>query len=360
MHLPKNSNEVVNLQPLFQRLVLDNATDFLCGESVYSQIAALPDSLSELKAKYKRGKLDWTLFAYYFDHATKALGVRVRMFDRYWLYQPPSFHKSCRQVHEFADYHVNKALNELFPNGTEKDLDTEKDGKKKFVFLHELAHATRDPVELRSQLLNVLLAGRDTTAGLLSWTFYTLSRNPDVYEKLRNTILETFGTYSQPHDITFSNLKGCAYLQHVIMEVLRLFPNVALNSRRATRHTTLPRGGGLDGLAPVYVKKGQEVNYYVFSLHRRKDLWGEDAEEFKPDRWVGKKHGWEYLPFNGGPRICLGQQFALKEAGLIITRMLQKYDSITNMDEDMIPRHSYQLTTAPRQVLVKMHEAQDK
>lgn len=130
-----------------------------------------------------------------------------------------------------------------------------------------------------------------------------------------------------------------------------------INSRRATKDTTLPRGGGPDGLSPVYVQKGKEVNYVVHAMHRRKDLWGPDADEFKPDRWVGRKPGWEFLPFNGGPRICLGQQFALTEAGYVIVRIMQKYDKIVNEDHEPITRHAYSLTTAPKEVLVRLHEA---
>ena len=56
-------------------------------------------------------------------------------------------------------------------------------------------------------------------------------------------------------------------------------------------------------MTPVYIRKGVEVVYNVNIMHRRKDTWGDDANEFPPQRWVGSKHGWEYLPFNGGPRI---------------------------------------------------------
>jgi len=199
--------------------------------------------------------------------------------------------------------------------------------------------------------------GRDTTAGLLGWTFYLLVRHPDIYDKLRGVILDQFGTYERPRDITFANLKSCTYLQHTLSEVLRLYSNVPLNSRRATKNTTLPRGGGPDGLSPVYVRKGKEVNYVVHAMHRRKDLWGPDADEFKPDRWVGRKPGWEFLPFNGGPRICLGQQFALTEAGYVIVRIMQKYDKIVNEDHEPITRHAYSLTTAPKEVLIRLHEA---
>ena len=67
--------------------------------------------------------------------------------------------------------------------------------------------------------------------------------------------------------------------------------------------------------SPVFVKKGWHVHYSLWTMHRRKDIYGEDAEEFKPERWLdedGKKGlrvGWEYLPFNGGPRICIGREY---------------------------------------------------
>jgi len=70
----------------------------------------------------------------------------------------------------------------------------------------------------------------------------------------------------------------------------------------------LPVGGGEDGTEPVAVKKGQVVAFCVYGMHRRKDIWGDDADQFKPERWDGRKMDWSYLPFSGGPRICLGRE----------------------------------------------------
>lgn len=103
----------------------------------------------------------------------------------------------------------------------------------------------------------------------------------------------------------------------VLDQVLRLYPSVPLNSRTAVQATILPTGGGPDGTAPVYVKKGTAVGYSVYSMHRRKDLYGSDAEAFRPERWdpnvdneVNLKNiGWGYLPFNGGPRVCIGRKY---------------------------------------------------
>lgn len=282
--------DTLNLQPLLARLILDAATEFLCGRSVLSQIGALPEHLKQKDDAQGDDELDWSQFGANFDKATEALGIRVRLFDRYWMYYPLWFHQSCKKVHAFVDHYVHRALAENSTDAAEKEKSAE---KHKYVFLYSLMKDTRDPVELRSQLLNILIAGRDTTAGTLSWAFYELSRNPRCFQKLRAEVIERFGTYDKPKEITFEGLKDSKYLQNTLREVLRMYPNVPMNSRRAVRDTTLPRGGGPDGSAPIFIKKGQEVNYYVFVMHRRKDLWGEDAESFRPERFEGRKIGWE-------------------------------------------------------------------
>lgn len=81
-------------------------------------------------------------------------------------------------------------------------------------------------------------------------------------------------------------------------------------------------------------------------MHRRRDLWGADADKFRPERWEGRRPGWEYLPFNGGPRICIGQQFALTEAGFVIVRLLQRFDRIEGGSTEGA-KHNLTLTTCP-------------
>lgn len=235
------------------------------------------------------------------------LAKRFRFADLYWLHNPKEFREDNKIVNEFVQRIVDRTLQK-----EPQDSKTEKgQGKEKYVFLEALTEQTRDRDELRAQTLNILLAGRDTTASLLSWLFHQLLRNPAIFAKLRETVIDTFGTYENPQEISFATLKGCQYLQYCLNETLRLWTVVPGNGRRANKDTWLPRGGGPDGQSPVFVGKDVEVNYAIHVMHRRKDLWGEDATEFKPERFAGRKSGWEYLPFNGGPRICIGQQFAL-------------------------------------------------
>jgi cytochrome P450 len=113
---------------------------------------------------------------------------------------------------------------------------------------------------------------------------------------------------------------------------LRVHPVVPGNGRFAIKDTVLPRGGGPDGQQPLFVPKGTMVGYSVFTMHRRKDIYGPDAEEYRPERWETLRPGWEYLPFNGGPRICLGQQYALTEASYVTVRLVQEFSRIESRD----------------------------
>lgn len=335
-----------DIQSIFFRLTIDSATEFLFGESVESQLGAL-QGLHRIEDS----------FAGYFDKSQWVCAQRSRFEKFAFIVNNKETRHSDKQVHEFVDKFVDRALKTA---QNEKSAPADAEKSSHYVFLDALADVTRDPIELRSQLLNILLAGRDTTASLLSWTFLLLARNPDIFRKLRETIIETFGSYSNPQNLTFAALKSCQYLQYVMNESLRLYPVVPFNRRHATRDTTLPRGGGPDGQSPVYIKKGTAVVYSVHVMHRRKDLWGEDADEFKPDRWANRKAGWEYIPFNGGPRICIGQQFALTEAGYVIARMLQRFDQLEDVNPDQEPRWNLTLTSCPADlVTVRMHEAAD-
>ena len=304
--------DTVDLQVLFFRLTLDSATEFLFGESVDSQLAELPAEVGRLTGRSPTQTEK--VFANAFDVGQRWLATRVRFDHWYWLVTGKEFRTACKQTHEFADHFVRLALDDQ-----RKEKRPAKGGKEKYVFLDALAAETRDPIELRSQLLNILLAGRDSTASLLGWLFYILARDPRLFGKLRETVIDAFGTYDDSREITFTRLKACHYLQYCINETLRIYPVVPVNARMAVRDTTLPRGGGPDHQAPIFVRQGEGVVYCVHAMHHRKDLWGVDADEFKPERWQGIKPSWNYLPFNGGPRICLGRKRLIRPDHLIQT-----------------------------------------
>lgn len=230
------------------------------------------------------------------------------------------WHQKVKIVHKFADDIIEDAI---------RDVDAGKVSEKhRYVFLYSLLGQTRDRYTLRSELLNILLAGRDTTAGLLTNTWHVLSRRPDIWAKLKAEVDALGGQIPD-----YGSIKEMKYLKYVLNESLRLMPVVPGNSRDAIVDTILPLGGGPDGKSPIFVAKGTVISYSPWSMHRREDFYGPDALEFKPERWETLRPGWEYLPFNGGPRICVGQQYALMEASYATVRLMQSFPRIESRDD---------------------------
>ena len=267
------------------------------------------------------------------------------------------FRRNLRVLNEFVNPYIDRALL-LSPEELEKKTRSDSG----YTFLHALASFTRDRKVLRDQIVAVLLAGRvsfvffsppfplpfaanppiptkDTTASTLSWTFYELARHPNIYRKLRQEILSHVGPDQAP---TYTDLKSLKYLQHVMNETLRLYPVVPYNLRFALEDTNLPHGGGPDGLSPVGVPKDTGILYSPLTMQRRPGLYPPsppfpDPLEFCPERWVDwTPKSWTFIPFNGGPRICVGQQFALTEMGYTIVRVLQRFERMDRRwPEDM-------------------------
>ena len=166
----------------------------------------------------------------------------------------------------------------------------------------------------------VLIAGRDTTAATLSWTIYELARCPAVWARLRRAVLSAVGPRAAP---TYEDLKALPLLTHTLNETLRLWPAVPYNLRAALCDTSLPGG---EGRPDIVVLEGDVVVYSTLAMQRRRDLYpaseegkgvGEEFPDpaiFCPERWDGwTPKSWTYVPFNGGPRICVGQNFAMTE-----------------------------------------------
>ena len=306
--IPKNE-ETVDLQPLFSKLTLDIATDFLLGKST--------DSLLQEGADAKTKK-----FVKAIDHAMNGLGSQDEGLI-FWIavmmgimVQNWTLRGEFKIVHDYVDGLIEKALAEKQENlEVEKNQDSLNSGdKKRYIFLHSLLSQTTNKLKIRSELLNILLAGRETTSALLSNLWFVLAKKPPIFAKLQHEISTTLPNDGEPP--TYEQLKEMKYLRAVLNESLRVHPIVPENARIAQVDTILPIGGGEDGKSPIFVKKGQIATWSLYAMHRRRDFYGEDAEEFRPERWLdtdekkGLRVGWEYLPFHGGPRICIGRKFS--------------------------------------------------
>lgn len=219
--------------------------------------------------------------------------------------------------------------------------------QRNYVFLTELLKVEENMDTICDQVLAIFLAGRDTTAAALSTLFWTLARDSRVWGKLRQEVM------SFESDLpSWEELKNMKYIQWTIKEILRLYPPVPTNSRGAAEDTILPIGGGKDGQSPIFIRKGCVVRWSYYSLHRNKEYWGEDAEEFRPERWENIRPTWEYIPFNGGPRICPGQQFAITQISLVLFKMLRAFEKIEARDNKPILQRASTTISLPNGVHV--------
>ncbi|KAJ5291605.1 n-alkane-inducible cytochrome P450 [Penicillium angulare] len=303
-HIPLDGS-TVDLQDLFLRMTIDSATEFLFGQST--------DTLGNGKSKTGNSS-----FAENFSISQAKSLTRLLLGPFVVFHRDSEFVKASEESRKYVRRIVEETLEQRALQAEKGSLEGES-----YVFLHELAKRTQDEKMLTDQLLNILLAGRDTTAALLSITFFTMAKREDVWSKLRTEVLKLEGR--QP---SFEDLKSMTYLQWVMNEILRLYPIVPFNIRVANKNTVLPTGGGPCGTLPIFIRKGQEVQYSVYTMQRLPEFFGADSNEFKPERWEKLRPGWAYLPFNGGPRVCIGQQFALTEAGYTIVRIVQQFERL--------------------------------
>ncbi len=200
--IPKDGS-TFNLQDLFFRLTIDSATEFLFGESTNSLV---PNRMNESKFAGHVGAL---------DRAMMHLGFRGRYGLLVARFQKSSFSKDVKVAHQLVDTYVQRGLEYRKSRDSEKvdseKVDSEQGGR--YTFLHELAKSTKDPIRIRSELLNILLAGRDTTASLLSNTWFVLARRPDVWAKLREEVDQLGGMLP-----TLEQIKEMKYLRAVLDE----------------------------------------------------------------------------------------------------------------------------------------------
>ena len=169
--------------------------------------------------------------------------------------------------------------------------------------------------QLRDELLTLFLAGHETTAITLSWTLSLLARNPGVEQRLSGEIAEVLGKRLP----TAADLPRLPYAEAVVKESLRLYPPAYVIGREALADCVIG-GYRVPARATIY--------FSPWALHRD-PRWFAEPEVFRPERWLdgtaSKLPKYVYIPFGGGPRICIGERFAMMEAVLVLTTILRRF-----------------------------------
>lgn len=169
--------------------------------------------------------------------------------------------------------------------------------------------------QLRDESLTIMTAGHETTAIALFWTWYLLAQHKDAERKLHDELSDVLGGRAP----TFEDLPNLKYTLMIIEEALRLYPPVWVIGRRAIAD---------DVIGGYRIKAGSEIVLSPYITHRHADFWDE-PERFNPERFSPEESAarprFAYFPFGGGARVCIGNNFALMEAQLILATVAQKY-----------------------------------
>ena len=191
--------------------------------------------------------------------------------------------------------------------------------------------------QLRDELVTLFLAGHETTAIALTWTFHLLAQNPRAEALLQAEVDEVLGERAAP---TFEDLEHLPYARMVADEAMRLYPPAYVFSRRAA---------GDDQLGPFHMPAGAHIVISPYAIHRRPDYWPE-ADAFWPERFAPgartDRPKLAYLPFGGGPRICIGNSFAMMEHAIVLAAAVRRWrlESIPGREVRTEPR----ITLRPR------------
>ncbi|CDO72297.1 hypothetical protein BN946_scf184970.g149 [Trametes cinnabarina] len=328
----------VDWQDVVSRFTLDSATEFLFGKDVRSLDAPLPYPSTVAPPTPPRvHPADRCVRA--FEAALEATSVRGRFLQSWPLFEfwGDRVKKYLRTIDELVDPIVENALKSRAEkiNAGIVSNESKEQVRDDETLLEHLAKFTNDPKDIKDEILNILIAGRDTTACTLTFAVYALAEHPDVLKRLRTEVMSVVGPSGRP---TYEHVREMKYMRAFINEVLRLWPPVPVNSRCSIEPMTWK--SIKPGQPDYYIPPRTRCLYSVLIMHRRKDLWGPDAMNFDPDRFLDDRvqkylvtNPFIFLPFNAGPRICLGQQFAYNEVSFMLVRLLQRFSSIALRQE---------------------------
>ncbi|KAF8314508.1 cytochrome P450 monooxygenase CYP63 [Clavulina sp. PMI_390] len=335
--------ESIDLQDLFTRFTLDAAGEFLFGVPDFNTLdAPLPrPGQTTLGPKGssppETQSTPYTDFVKAFEGTLVAIAPRV-MRGSLWPFWELSTNATSKYNKTISDWmrpfvrgaiEAKKARVKL----TEKNGDANIAAPDAGSLLDHIAQSTEDEKLIGDELINILLASRDTTACLLSFLIYLLALHPDKLARLREEILSEVPSGAPSYD----NVRRLKYLRACLNETLRIFPPVPFNVKDTTKPTVLRTSELNPDGSPkmIYVPYANTpVRYATITMQQRKDLWGSDATEFIPERWIERESvneitadPFKFIAFNAGPRICLGQNFAYNEASFLVIRILQNFDS---------------------------------
>ncbi|KAH7863564.1 hypothetical protein Vadar_019224 [Vaccinium darrowii] len=315
------SNQIMDIQDLFMKSTLDSIfkvafgveLDSICGSSEEGTkfTHALDDSSAVTLWRYV--DVSWKIKKFLNIGAEVELKKNIKVIDDF------VYKLICSKAEQM----------DKLPND-------DSSAKKEDILSRFLQVNETDPKYLRDIILNFIIAGKDTTATTLSWFIYMLCKHPCIQEKVAQEIKDATNIKEGTDFEEFASsiceeaLEKMQYLHATLTETLRLYPAVPVDSKVCFSDDTWP-----DGFS---VKKGDIVFYQPYAMGRMKFIWGDDAEEFRPERWLDQngifqpESPFKFTAFQAGPRICLGKEFAYRQMKIFSAVLLGFF--VFNLSDD--------------------------
>ncbi|KAG2319061.1 hypothetical protein Bca52824_012274 [Brassica carinata] len=317
---------VVDLQDVFRRFMFDISLLLLSGSDPQSLSVEMPEvELAEA-----------------FDNAGEAIVSRLIMPRFLWKLQNRlGLGKETKLIEAGATFdrvcakYIAAKREEIRSQGdihhVHSDGEESEDILTYYITLDTSKYEYLDPSDdkfLRDTILAIIMAIRDTTSSALTWFFWLLSKYPHVEAKIRQEITKNLPEASQERPWSATDrrefLNKLVYLHAAIYETMRLYPPLPFQQKTSIKSDVLPSGHIVDA--------NSNVIFLVYALGRIRSVWGEDALEFKPERWISEtgelRHepSSKFLVFNSGPRTCSGKHLAMVTIKTIVVEILQHYD----------------------------------
>ena len=278
----------------------------------------------------------------------RTLGEALLQSNRLRIQEAVLFRAHRRQSDDIA--YMNAVVDRLI---TERRADPEALATKHDLLNHMLTGHDKqtgerlDDVNIRYQILTFLIAGHETTSGLLSFATYFLLKHPEALAKAYAEVDQVLGPDLEIPP-TYAQIRKLTYLNQVLKESLRLWPTAPAFSLYPREDTTI------GGRYPLV--KGDNVLVLLPMLHRDRAVWGDDAEVFNPDRFTPERERQlppnAYKPFGNGQRACIGQQFAIQEATLVLAMVLRQFELIDHTNYQLHIKEA--LTIKPEGFTIKV------
>ncbi|GLJ50367.1 hypothetical protein SUGI_1073260 [Cryptomeria japonica] len=311
---------VVNMQDLLLRMTIDSIGELSFGVEIGSLVSSLPD----------------VPFASAFDRSNAHCASRY--FDPFWKLKKQfniGSEAKAKQDVRVLDNFIYPLIQKRKQSIQDNEVRSKSDLLSRMLSMAKENPDLYDDRKLRDAVLNFVLAGRDGTAVTLSWLLSLLSENPGVEDKIVQELQDIPGLSSSTiegddvccfkkfselltYDVLNNNMH---YLHAAITETLRLYPAVPLDGKTAVNNDILPDG--------TIIKKGNVINYVPYAMGRMQRLWGNDALEFKPERWLNEdgifqpQSPFKFTAFQAGPRICLGKESAYLQMKIAAALLLR-------------------------------------